>query len=188
MKIVIIDHQDSFTYNIVELIRQAVDLEPDIIPADAINLDDLSKYDKIILSPGPGLPRDFVNIKHILDRYKTSKSILGICLGHQAIAQYFGSKLENLSFVIHGQPKQIEVVNQNKLFYKIPLVFTVGLYHSWVVSKVDLAQDLQIDAFSTDGMIMALSHKQYNIYGVQFHPESYITEYGRQLIKNFVYA
>jgi anthranilate synthase/aminodeoxychorismate synthase-like glutamine amidotransferase len=188
VKIVIIDHYDSFTYNIVELIRQAVSITPDVIPSNDLILSDLDQYDKIILSPGPGLPRDFISIKHVLDLYKEYKSILGICLGHQGIAHYFGAHLENLKEVIHGQCRIVETFNNNLLFNNLPDTFKVGLYHSWVVSRNDFPSELKITALSNDGHIMGLEHKIYNIYGVQFHPESYITEHGLELIKNFINA
>ncbi len=188
MKTIIVDHQDSFTYNIVELISQAVSVTPDVIPAKNLDIKTLNQYDKIILSPGPGLPRDFVNIKQILDTYKTNKHILGICLGHQAIATYFGGQLYNLNQVVHGQPKSVKIIRTSLLFDNLPAVFEVGLYHSWVVSQDHFPVDLHIDALSDDGLIMSLSHKNYNIYGLQFHPESYITQYGQQMIKNFIYA
>jgi len=188
MKVVIVDHQDSFTYNIVELIRKAVGLEPAVFPANNLDIKTLSKFDKIILSPGPGLPKDFMNIKHIIDTYKTTKHILGICLGHQAIATYFGAKLINMKTVVHGQPAVINHKTEHFLFRNMPKNFQAGLYHSWVVSKEKFPRELEITALSADNKIMALSHCFYKIYGVQFHPESYITKYGEQLIKNFLNA
>ena len=186
MKLALIDHNDSFTYNIVELLRQFSRLTLEVLRSDDLRPEDLQVYDKLILSPGPGLPRDFVHIKEILDRYKNQKPILGICLGHQAIATYFGAKLLNLSQVVHGQPKEIIQKNQGDLFAGLPARLEVGLYHSWVVSNENFPVALSINATTTGGQIMALQHKQLPLYGVQFHPESFMTEYGKELMQNFL--
>jgi len=187
MNVVLIDHNDSFTYNIVELLRKITKKEPKIIASESVNIDDLQCFDKIILSPGPGLPTDFINIKNILDAYKNTKPILGICLGHQAIAHYFGVKLYNLPQVVHGQPKEILQVKESVLFKGLPLKMTVGLYHSWVVDTQNFPDELQITATDKNGRIMALQHKNRLIFGVQFHPESHMTEAGEKLLYNFIH-
>ncbi len=187
-KIVIIDHQDSFTYNIVELIRQSVHINPEVIAHHEVIIENLDKFDHIILSPGPGLPRDFIRIKQILDRYKYQKSILGICLGHQAIATYFGAKLYNLPQVVHGQPQKIMQYQNTNLFKNIPKKIQVGLYHSWAVNPASLPDQLFVTAISSSNVIMGIKHRNLPLYGMQFHPESYMTEYGHQLLKNFIYA
>ena len=187
-KIVIVDHEDSFTYNIVELIRQSIHIQPTVINHQELLIDDLRPFDYLILSPGPGLPEDFVKIKTILEVYKQQKPILGICLGHQAIATYFGGTLYNLNQVIHGQPHAISHMHNSPLFKKIPANFTAGLYHSWAVNPLSLPGEIMITAMSSFGVVMALQHKFWPVYGIQFHPESYMTEWGSQLIKNFVNA
>ena len=186
MKLALIDHNDSFTYNIVELLRQFKRVSLDVILSGEVQLDTLQTYDKLILSPGPGLPREFVNIKHILERYKHLKPILGICLGHQAIATYFGAKLLNLKQPVHGQLKEISLQNNGDLFVDLPARMEVGLYHSWVVDTENFPAELQVTAVSYDGYIMALQHKKLPLYGLQFHPESFMTEYGNELMNNFL--
>ncbi len=186
MKIVLIDHNDSFTYNIVEQLRKISGQTPVVIASGEVEISTLQKFDKIILSPGPGLPRDFVNIKRILNRYKNTKPILGICLGHQAIAHYFGAKLANLPQVVHGQPKKIIQVNKSIIFKGLPDQITVGLYHSWVVDENDFPKVLQITATDKSGRIMALQHHKLPIFGVQFHPESHMTLKGEKMLFNFI--
>ena len=186
MKIVLVDHNDSFTYNIVALIKKVSGKRPLVMPSYAIDWQVLQEADKIILSPGSGLPRDFVNMRQILHRFKSTKNILGICLGHQGIATYFGAQLSNMSQVVHGQPKTIHHFNNSMLFDGLPTAFTVGLYHSWVVDRFSFSDQLTITAQTTDGQIMALQHKQYPIFGVQFHPESFISEFGFEIINNFL--
>ena len=187
MSIVIIDHQDSFTYNIVELLRK-IGKDADVISIHQLNMDELSDYDYLILSPGPGFPEDYKKTFQILDTYHTQKKILGICLGHQIIASYFGAKLQNMSKVIHGQPKQVFTTPNAQLFRRLPKSFKVGLYHSWIVSQDDFPLVLQITAQTEKQEIMALSHNEFPIFGVQFHPESYISEYGSQILTNFINA
>jgi len=185
MKIALIDHNDSFTYNIVELMRQ-LNRPVEVLVSDKVTPESLEMYDKLILSPGPGLPEDFVNIKRILNRYKDKKVILGVCLGHQAIATYFGAKLLNLSQPVHGQPKEINWQNSGDLFVGLPKRFEVGLYHSWVVDQNSLPDELIVTAISYDAHVMGIQHKRWPLYGVQFHPESFMTEYGKELMQNFL--
>jgi len=186
MKLALIDHNDSFTYNIVELLRQFNRLSVEVLSSDDLKPEDLQKYDKLILSPGPGLPRDFVHIKEILDCCKNQKPILGICLGHQAIATYFGAKLLNLPQVVHGQPKEIIQKCHGNLWTGLPIRFKVGLYHSWVVSSENFPAELSVNATTINGQIMAIQHKKLPLYGVQFHPESFMTEYGKEIMQNFL--
>ncbi len=187
MSIVIIDHQDSFTYNIVELLRK-IGKDADVVSIHQPDIDGLSAYDHLILSPGPGFPEDYKRTVQILDAYHTQKKILGICLGHQIIASYFGAKLRNMSKVVHGQAKQVFKTPKAQLFHGLPSSFKAGLYHSWIVSQDDFPAVLQITAQTEKQEIMALSHSEYPIFGVQFHPESYISEYGSQILTNFIDA
>ena len=187
MSIVIIDHQDSFTYNIVELLRK-IGKDSDVISINQLDLDALSAYEYLILSPGPGFPEDYQKTFQILDAYHTQKNILGICLGHQIIARYFGAKLQNLPKVVHGQPKQIFTQSNTPIFRKIPKSFKVGLYHSWIVSPDDFPKALQVIAQTAKREIMAIAHREFPVYGVQFHPESYMSEYGSEILTHFINA
>jgi len=186
MNILIIDNNDSFTYNIVELIRNITSNPIRVKPSVALDINEIKRYNRIILSPGPGLSYEFPILAQILKMYGGKIPILGICLGHQAICEFFGAKLSNLPLVVHGQPKKIFVKKNTQLFKKIPNEFTVGLYHSWIVRRSGFPEDLYITGLSEDDIIMSVEHKNLQIYGVQFHPESYITEYGKQLITNFL--
>ncbi len=187
MSVVIIDHQDSFTCNIVELLRKA-GTNPVVIDIGDIKQSDLNNFDRIILSPGPGVPGDYLKTKKLLITCQFHKKILGICLGHQIIAEFFGAKTINLNHVVHGQNKRIITVQNSKLFQNIPTSFNVGLYHSWIVSRENFPEDLSITAQTQQGNIMAIAHRKLPIFGVQFHPESYISEYGLEIIKNFLDA
>ena len=187
MSILVIDNEDSFTYNIVDILRKFENVEHVVVQSKAIEMDFADNFEKIIISPGPGLPNNFPELAEMLNRYKASKSILGICLGHQAICSFFGAKLINLPSVSHGQSKSIYVKKSGKLFANIPGKFNAGLYHSWIVDKDQFPDELDITAVSEDDFIMAVSHKQYDIHGVQFHPESFVCEYGFEMIRNFIY-
>lgn len=186
MNILIIDNNDSFTYNIVELIRNITSNPIRVISSSCLDINEVKRYNQIILSPGPGLPYEYPIIAQILEIYGDKIPILGICLGHQAICEFFGAKLSNLPTVVHGQPKKIFVKKKSQLFKKIPRDFTVGLYHSWIVRRNGFPEDLCITGLSEDDIIMSVEHKYHKIYGVQFHPESYITEKGKQLMTNFL--
>jgi len=187
MAIALIDHFDSFTYNIYELIRKTGRSDVEVIPANALNLNDLANFEKIILSPGPGVPSDFLHIKDILDNYKQTKHILGICLGHQAISLYFGAKLINLEQVVHGQTRKIKVLTSDPLFKNMSSEFEVGLYHSWVVSEANFPNQLKITSQSVHNkLIMSIQHREFHIFGVQFHPESHLTSNGKQIMENFL--
>jgi anthranilate synthase/aminodeoxychorismate synthase-like glutamine amidotransferase len=186
MKIALIDNNDSFTYNIVDYLRRMRGVGLSVINTERFDLDELEAFDKIILSPGPGLPADFKNLNKIIHVFHNRKPILGICLGHQAIASYFGAKLVNVKPVIHGQAHRIKLLNSSILFNTLPSTFKVGLYHSWAVSQENFPEILSIDALSEQNVIMSFSVKEYPVWGVQFHPESYITEYGFDILQNFI--
>jgi len=186
MKILVLDNYDSFTYNLVQYIRELGFEDIDVRRNDAITLDEVEHYAAIVLSPGPGLPAEAGIMPELIRRYAPHKPILGVCLGQQAIGEAFGGTLENLSAVFHGVDTPIEVTRSDEpLFSGLPSVFRAGRYHSWVVKKEGFPDDLEITAQDEDGAIMALRHKTYNVRGVQFHPESIMTEHGRQMLANF---
>lgn len=185
MKIVIIDNYDSFTYNLCHLVKE-LGADVTVLRNDQFLLDDLQGYDKIILSPGPGIPSEAGLLLDVLKQYAGKKPILGVCLGHQAIGEYFGGKLENLSSVFHGVATEGTQFGNDYIFDTLPSRITMGRYHSWVVSKENFPSCLEITAESDEGQIMALKHKVYDIRGIQFHPESVLTPEGRTMIKNWM--
>jgi anthranilate synthase component II len=186
MKILVLDNYDSFTYNLVYIIRQlGYGPHLDIFRNDKIALEDVSKYDKILLSPGPGIPSEAGIMPALLKKYAPEKDILGICLGHQAIGEAFGSELTNLSEVVHGLASQV-TVEKDLLFAGIPTSFKIGRYHSWVINENTLSPDLEVIARTPDGQIMGVRHKTNKVRGLQFHPESVLTEYGVEMMKNWL--
>lgn len=185
MKLLIFDNYDSFTYNIVHAVRE-LGIEPDVRRNDCITLDEVDSYDKIIISPGPGIPSEAGILPGLLKRYAPVKPILGVCLGEQAIGECFGAKLENLSRVYHGIRSEISIIKSDYIFEGLPERIEVGRYHSWVVSREDFPECLEITAVSDDGNIMALRHKTYDVRGVQFHPESILTPHGITIINNWI--
>lgn len=185
MKIVLIDNYDSFTHNICELLYQ-LGHNVDLLSASDYSAEKIKMADKIIISPGPSLPKDYPVLKDILSKFYSTKSILGICLGHQAISQFFCADLYNLSEVVHGQAHKISVDNDSILFKNLPSSFSVALYHSWAVVKDSIPESLKITAISEDNVVMAVQHKKYDIHGIQFHPESFISEFGAEIISNFL--
>ncbi len=185
MKVVIIDNYDSFTYNLRHLVEE-LGAEVDVIRNDQFNLEDLEKYDKIILSPGPGIPSEAGLLLDVIRTYAGKKSMLGVCLGHQAIGEAFGSKLTNLSHVFHGVQTPVDIVAQDPIFDGLPKEFPVGRYHSWVIDDKNLSQDLEITAVSKEGQIMAVRHRSLDIHGIQFHPESVLTPDGKVIVGNFL--
>jgi anthranilate synthase component 2 len=186
MKILVLDNYDSFTYNLVYLIRQlGYGQQLDIRRNDAFSLDEVEQYDKILLSPGPGIPSEAGLMPEVLQRYAATKSILGICLGHQAIAEAFGAQLHNLAEVQHGVASTLTVVS-DRLFEGLPSQFAVGRYHSWVVDEAHLPTELEVIGRTTDQQIMAIRHRQFDLRGLQFHPESILTEHGAKLIHNWL--
>jgi len=185
-KVLVIDNYDSFTYNLVHLINE-LGYEAEIWRNDKFNLDDVAQYDKILLSPGPGVPVEAGLLLAVIHKYAPTKSIFGVCLGQQAIAEAFGGKLLNLGRPMHGIATPITVLDQQEpTFAGCPDVINVGRYHSWVVDNEGLPECLTVTARDKDGQVMALTHKDYDVRGVQFHPESVLTEYGKQMIKNWL--
>lgn len=185
MRLLIFDNYDSFTYNLAHAVRQ-LGVEPDVRRNDRIDLDEIEGYDKIIISPGPGIPSEAGLLPQLLERYATEKPILGVCLGHQAIAERFGGRLRNLRDVYHGVQTPARVVIDDYIFDGMPHEFKVGRYHSWVVDDEMLPHALQVTAVSPDGEIMALRHRNYDVRGVQFHPESILTPEGIKIIENWI--
>ncbi len=185
MKIVIIDNYDSFTYNLSHLIKE-LGAEVTVFRNDRFELSDLEPFDKIVLSPGPGIPSEAGLLLDVIHAYAGKKPILGVCLGHQAIGEAFGGKLENLSEVFHGVATPCNIVTDDPIFSGLERTITIGRYHSWVVSHEKFPDCLEVTAVSDDGQIMALRHKTMNIHGIQFHPESVLTPDGKTMIKNFI--
>ncbi|MBR7052599.1 MAG: aminodeoxychorismate/anthranilate synthase component II [Bacteroidaceae bacterium] len=185
MKTVIIDNYDSFTYNLSHLVKE-LGAEVSVVRNDRFNLGDIDAFDKIILSPGPGIPSEAGLLLDVIRRYAGRKPILGVCLGHQAIGEAFGGMLENLSEVFHGVATPCHIIAEDPLFKGIAPDFEVGRYHSWVVSKENFPDCLEITAVSNEGQVMALRHRTMEIHGIQFHPESVLTPEGRIIIQNFL--
>jgi len=187
MKILLLDNYDSFTYNLYHYLEQVVDGEINVKQNDEITVEDAGKYDRIVLSPGPGLPDEAGITKEIIRKYSSTKPILGVCLGHQAIGEVFGAKLKNLDTVKHGIASRLVVKDKGeKIFSGIGSEVSIGHYHSWVVSKENFPGELKITAEDEKGNIMALRHNNYNVCGVQFHPESVLTSQGLTMLKNWV--
>jgi anthranilate synthase component 2 len=186
MKILVFDNYDSFTYNLVHLVEKITGGKVEVHRNDQIPLEDVKKYDKIILSPGPGIPGEAGLLLPLIKEYAATKSILGVCLGHQAIGQAFGGELVNLSTVYHGVATPIKLSGDKDLFKGLPEELEVGRYHSWVVSDKNFPEDLEITAKDANGFIMALQHKAYDVRGVQFHPESVLTPQGEIILRNWL--
>jgi anthranilate synthase component 2 len=196
MKILVFDNYDSFTYNLVHLVNKIVSDKVDVFRNDEIPLEKVAEYDKIILSPGPGIPSEAGLLLPLIKEYADKKSILGVCLGHQAIGEAFGGKLVNLSTVYHGVATPVKILNretpavkgatQLNLFNGLPEEFAVGRYHSWIVSEEGFPEELEITAIDENGYIMALRHKTYDVQGVQFHPESVLTPDGETILRNWL--
>ena len=186
MKILVLDNYDSFTFNLVQYIQEILGRPIDVYRNDAISLDAVEAYDTIILSPGPGVPADAGIMPELIKRYASTKCIFGVCLGQQAIGEAFGAELENLAHVFHGIETPIQVIADDPIFQNLPQTFQAGRYHSWVVKKEGFPEDLEITALDEQGAIMALRHKTYNVRGVQFHPESIMTEVGKDMLRNFL--
>lgn len=185
MKTVIIDNYDSFTYNLSHLIKET-GAGVTVIRNDQFTLSQLEPFDKIILSPGPGIPSEAGHLLDVIRMYAGRKPILGVCLGHQAIGEVFGGKLVNLSEVYHGVATEGTQFSNDYIFGGLPRRITMGRYHSWAVSREHFPPCLEMTAISDDGQIMALCHKHYDIHGIQFHPESVLTPMGRNIVENFI--
>jgi len=194
MRILVFDNYDSFTYNLVHLVEKIIGNKVDVYRNDQLDLEKAGEYDKIILSPGPGLPSEAGMLLPLIKRYAATKSILGVCLGHQAIAESFGGKLINLSEVYHGVSLPVNIIKKPSyglqpnadLFAGLPEPFMAGRYHSWVVDPDGFPDELEITARDPGGHIMALRHRKYDVLGVQFHPESVLTPEGENLMRNWL--
>ncbi|MBN1119107.1 MAG: aminodeoxychorismate/anthranilate synthase component II [Bacteroidales bacterium] len=188
MNILVLDNYDSFTYNLVHYIENLTDGDViDVFRNDEIALDEVDKYDKILLSPGPGIPEEAGILLDLIKKYAPTKSIFGVCLGHQAIAEAFGGSLINLDTVYHGVSTFIDVVTPDDILYKsLPGRFEVGRYHSWAVSRENLPSCFKINSLDEHGMIMGITHKEYDVRGVQYHPESVLTPEGLKIVENWL--
>ena len=186
MKIAIIDNYDSFTYNLSHLVKE-LGAEVTVLRNDQFELTQLEEFSKIILSPGPGIPSEAGLLCDVIRTFAGRKPILGVCLGHQAIGEVFGARLENLSDVFHGVAPPCHIVTDDPLFSGLERSITVGRYHSWVVAREGLPDCLELTAVSNEGQIMALRHRQLNVRGIQFHPESVLTPNGKTMLQNWLY-
>ena len=186
MKIVIIDNYDSFTYNLSHLVKE-LGAEVTVVRNDQFELADLEPYSKIILSPGPGIPSEAGLLLDVIRTYAGRKPILGVCLGHQAIGEAFGGKLENLSDVFHGVATPCHIIADDPFFSGIERDITIGRYHSWVVAREGFPDSLEVTAVSDEGQIMALRNREFNVRGIQFHPESVLTPDGRRMLQNWMF-
>lgn len=185
MRILLIDNYDSFTYNLFQLLdEEGADVT--VVRNDRFGLDEVEAYDRIVLSPGPGIPDEAGLLKPVIERYAPTKPILGVCLGEQAIGEVFGAELLNLPHVFHGVQTPAHITGNDYIFQGLPRHIQVGRYHSWVVRNEGLPACLEVTAVSDEGQIMALRHRTYDVHGIQFHPESILTPDGRQMIKNFL--
>lgn len=188
MKVLVIDNYDSFTYNLVHYLED-LNCDVTVFRNDAFDLDEIEPFHKIILSPGPGIPDEAGLLKQVVETYAASKSILGICLGQQAIAEVFGGSLINLKKVHHGIETKIKItVEDEKLFSGLEHEILVGRYHSWVVNRIDFPDVLEITSEDSDRQIMSLRHKNFDLKAVQFHPESILTPDGKQILQNWIHS
>lgn len=184
-KTLIFDNYDSFTYNLYHIVRE-LGHEVEVYRNDRISLDEVDRFDKIILSPGPGIPEEAGQLLPLICRYAATKSILGVCLGHQAIGEAFGAELENLSNVYHGVQTPVQLTEQDSIFEGLDREILVGRYHSWVIKPENLPQELAVTAISAQGEIMGIRHRRFDLHGIQFHPESILTPHGKTIIRNFL--
>ncbi|QBO58913.1 anthranilate synthase component II [Chryseobacterium salivictor] len=187
MKILVFDNYDSFTYNLVQMIEQISGEKVNVFRNDQIRLEEIEKYDKIVLSPGPGIPSEAGILIDLIKKYAPTKSILGVCLGQQAIAEAFGGNLINLTEIYHGVATNARTIKKEALLLRdLPENLEVGRYHSWAVNPDDFPEELEITSIDENGMIMSLQHKVYDVHAVQYHPESILTPKGKQIIENFL--
>ncbi len=190
MNILLIDNYDSFTYNLSQYLEEegGEDVEVTVWRNDQFDIDDVERFDKIVLSPGPGVPDEAGLLKAVIRRYAPTKPILGVCLGEQAIGEVFGAEIYNLNTVFHGIQSSVRIVASDYIFDNLSDSIKVGRYHSWVVGKEDFPAELEVTAVSDEGQVMALKHRRYDVHGIQFHPESILTPEGRTIIRNFIYG
>lgn len=186
MKLLVLDNYDSFTYNLVHLIEKVSEISFEVYRNDKISLSEVQAFDKILLSPGPGLPNDAGIMPELIKKYACNKSIFGVCLGFQAIGEAFGAQLKNPDAVYHGIATPIHLTNQDFIFNNCPGQFTVGRYHSWVIDNNQLPCSIIVTAVDEQNNIMAAKHRQYDVRGVQFHPESILSEYGELVLSNWL--
>ena len=188
MKTLVLDNYDSFTYNLVQLLRElGHGDQTTVVRNDKLTLEEVDAYDAVLLSPGPGLPGEAGLMPQLIRRYAPTKRLLGVCLGHQGIAESFGAALYNLPAVLHGVATEAEILaTDDRLFAGLPARFQVGRYHSWVVRPESMPAALEVTARDANGQVLAFRHRQYDVRGVQFHPESILTEHGKQLLQNWL--
>ena len=187
MKILVFDNYDSFTYNLVHLVEKILHIKVDVFRNDEIALEKVKEYDKIILSPGPGIPSEAGMLLPLIKEYAASKSILGVCLGHQAIGEAFGGTLINLDTVFHGVATPVKILNnKSTILQGLGEQVEVGRYHSWIIDRKNFPDELEITAVDENNYIMALQHKKYDVQGVQFHPESVLTPEGEKMMRNWL--
>jgi anthranilate synthase component II len=184
-KVAVIDNYDSFTYNLVHYLED-LNAEVTVFRNDEIVWNKLDTFNKILLSPGPGIPDEAGDLKEVISKYATSKSILGICLGQQAMGEVFGGKIKNLDKVFHGIATPVRIVNEDTLFKELPNEFVVGRYHSWVIDTVNFPECLVVTTLDENQNIMSIRHKEYDLCGVQFHPESVLTPFGKKILENWL--
>jgi anthranilate synthase component II len=184
--VLIIDNYDSFVYNLVHLIRAIDSIEPRVVRNDEISVAEVAQYPRVLLSPGPGIPNEAGVLPRVVRELSPTHRILGVCLGHQCIGEVFGGELENLREVVHGRARQTIVQNEDYLFTSLPRTFMTGRYHSWVVNRNSIPECLEVVAVDAVGEVMALRHKEYDVRGVQFHPESVLTEHGEVMLRNWL--
>lgn len=185
-KILVFDNYDSFTYNLVQMIEQIAGEKVDVLRNDQVPLQDIEKYDKIILSPGPGIPEEAGILLEVIKKYAPTKSIFGVCLGQQAIAEAFGGSLINLTEIYHGVATESKQVKEHSIFKNLPETLEVGRYHSWAVDPDNFPEELEITSVDKNGMIMSLKHKTYDVHAVQYHPESILTPDGKKILANWL--
>ncbi len=187
MKILVLDNYDSFTYNLVHILKDVTDAQVDVVRNDEITPEEVQPYDRILLSPGPGIPKEAGIMEKLIEMYGSTKSILGICLGLQGIAEVYGARIYNLSKVYHGIESNIKIIHDGEsLFNRLPAEIRGGRYHSWAVDPDSLPEELEITATDNSGIIMGLCHKNYDVKGLQFHPESVMTPHGKNILLNWL--
>lgn len=185
-KLLIIDNHDSFTFNLVDLLRK-INISAKVVLVEELNLDEVESFSHILISPGPDVPKAYPQTFAMLERYHQTKSILGVCLGHQTLCEFFGGTLYNLENVRHGQQRTLTQIEPNPMFNGLPKQFQIGLYHSWGILQNSLENTpLVATAICEQNVLMAFKHKDLSIFGVQFHPESFITEYGKEMLENWL--